>query len=311
MISFLLLIGLLLSSSAVLASDTGPICAIDMGSNSFKLILGEMKDGKYFQHHFTKNRLGVGDDMAKTGVISPLKLKEIRQTLEKYMDVCASKGILTPTAVATAAFREAKNQGEVLAIAKSLNLPLEIASEERESQLAYFVGTLGQRNFAVIDNGSRTIELVTSAANGYQWSIFHLGYRIAFQQFFQPARTFAEANDRYRQALAPNLLSAGFMKNRDGYAGVEMEGVARYVLSQEQVDGVWISLDTVSRKTAALRAMSEDEFSQLKKMKDIDEILPRLVVLEETLIAFGYREMQVFERELGVGLIAEKGIQSK
>jgi exopolyphosphatase/pppGpp-phosphohydrolase len=304
----LLLLTLLLFPFRALSADTGRVCAIDMGSNTFKLILGEMKGGKYLQHHFTKNRLGVGDDMSKTGMISPPKLKEIRQTLEKYLEVCDSNGIQTRSAVATAAFREAKNQGEVVEVAKSLNLPLEIASEERESQLAYFVGTLGQRNFAVIDNGSRTIELVTSSGSGYQWSVFHLGYRIAFQQFFQPARTFAEANDRYRQALAPNLFSASFMKNRDGYAGVEMEGVARYLLSQDRVDGVLISLDTVSRKIAELRAMSEVEFSQLKNVKDIDEILPRLVVLEQTLITFGYREIQVFERELGVGLIVEKGI---
>ena len=50
--------------------------------------------------------------MAKTGLISPPKLKEIRQMLEKYLAVCDSKGILTRSAVATAAFREAKNQGD-------------------------------------------------------------------------------------------------------------------------------------------------------------------------------------------------------
>jgi hypothetical protein len=43
-------------------------------------------------------------------------------------------------------------------------LPLEIVSEERESQLVYLVGALEKPNFAVIDNGSRTIELVTYAA---------------------------------------------------------------------------------------------------------------------------------------------------
>jgi len=205
MIVLLLLMGLLFPFSAV-ASDTGLICAIDMGSNSFKVMVGEMKAGGYVQHQFIKNHLGVGDDMSKTGVISPPKLKEIRQTLEKYLAVCESKGIQKRAAVATAAFREAKNQGEVVEIAKSLHLPLEIASEERESQLAYLVGTLGTGNFAVIDNGSRTIELVASSVRGYQWSILQLGYRIAFQQFFQPAATFAEASERYHQELSPHLL---------------------------------------------------------------------------------------------------------
>lgn len=58
-----------------------------------------------------------------------------------------------------------------------------------------------------------------------------------------------------------------------------------------------------------MRNLSVADFSELKKMKNIDEVLPRLVVLEQTLMTFGYREIQVFERELGVGLIVEKSIQ--
>jgi hypothetical protein len=52
-------------------------------------------------------------------------------------------------------------------------LRLEIASEAREAQLAYLVGALGKSNFAVIDNGSRSIELVTRSASGYQWDVFY------------------------------------------------------------------------------------------------------------------------------------------
>ena len=250
----------------------------------------------------------MGDDMSATGVISLSKLQQIDQTLKKYWADCDSKGIPIRIAVATAAFREAKNKGEVAKIAESLNLPLEIASEERESQLAYLVSTLGKPNFAVIDNGSRSIELVTRTANGYQWNVFNLGYRIAFEQFFEPAKSFADAHAGYSKALAGYLTAATFMKNRDGYMGVEMEDVARYLLAQDRVDGALVSLDMVSRQIATLRAMSEVEFSQLKKARDIDQILPRLVVLEQTLITFGYREIQVFERELGVGLIVERGL---
>jgi len=93
----------LLFPSSALSSDTGVFCAIDMGSNNFKLILGEMKGGRYLQHHFAKNRLGVGDDMSKTGEISPAKLEEIRQTLQEYSGFCDGKGIQARAAVATAA----------------------------------------------------------------------------------------------------------------------------------------------------------------------------------------------------------------
>ena len=56
MIPLLLLMYLLFPFSSV-SADTGLVCAIDMGSNTFKLMLGEMKEGKYVQHHFTKLNL--------------------------------------------------------------------------------------------------------------------------------------------------------------------------------------------------------------------------------------------------------------
>ena len=48
MISLLFLMALLFPFSAA-SSDTGLVCAIDMGSNTFKLILGEMQEGNYVQ----------------------------------------------------------------------------------------------------------------------------------------------------------------------------------------------------------------------------------------------------------------------
>src|SRR5688572_4705276 len=151
---FLLLVSCILVPLSAFSVDTGPVCAIDMGSNNFKLIIGEMKDGKYRQHYYMKDKLSVGTDISKTGVINRAKLNEIRLILRKYLAICDSERIVTRSAVATAAFREAKNRRDVEELANSLQLPFEIASEERESRLAYLVGTLGKRNLAVIDNGS-------------------------------------------------------------------------------------------------------------------------------------------------------------
>jgi exopolyphosphatase/pppGpp-phosphohydrolase len=305
---------LLLASWCVLlpvplfGSDTGPICTIDLGSTNFKLIIGEMKNGSYVQHRYVKDKLSVGADMSETTVISEAKLTEIRQTLLKYLSICDQARVPARSAVATAAFREADNRRKVEEIAASLRLPLQILSAKRESELAYLVGTLGTSNFAVIDNGSRSIELVTHGQDGYRWSVFNLGYDIAFRRFFRPARNFAEARENYRRALARYLFPAGFMKNRNGYVGVGLEHLVRKLLSLARADNVSISLDAVSRNIAVLKEMPDNEFATLKQLKNSDAILPRLVVLEQTLATFAYREMQVFERELGTGLIIEKGI---
>ena len=58
--------------------DTGKMCVVDMGSNTFKLILGEMAGGVYVESYVGRKTLSVGDDMSKTGRISEGKLKDIR-----------------------------------------------------------------------------------------------------------------------------------------------------------------------------------------------------------------------------------------
>src|SRR5688572_21902972 len=85
---FLLLVSCILLPPPVFSVDTGPVCAIDMGSNNFKLIIGEMKGGEYRQHYYMKDKLSVGTDISKTGVIHRDKLKEIRQVLGRYLSAC-------------------------------------------------------------------------------------------------------------------------------------------------------------------------------------------------------------------------------
>lgn len=43
---FWLVVSCILVPHPAFSVDTGPVCAIDMGSNNFKLIIGEMKSGK-------------------------------------------------------------------------------------------------------------------------------------------------------------------------------------------------------------------------------------------------------------------------
>jgi exopolyphosphatase/guanosine-5'-triphosphate,3'-diphosphate pyrophosphatase len=164
------------------------LCVIDMGSNSFKRIVGAFVEGRYVQHGMIKKTLGVGDDLSQHGRISDPTLAEIEQTLAEFKADCANEGTRRILAIGTAAFREAPNGGRVVEIAARLGIPMEIASEERESQLAYLVGSLGRDGFAVIDNGSRSIELASKEiGREILYSVFNLGYRVVFAEYFAGA----------------------------------------------------------------------------------------------------------------------------
>ena len=163
------------------------MCAIDMGSNSFRRIVGSFADGRYVETGIESKTMGVGDDVEKHGRISDAKFAEIEETLRGFVASCRQDGASAPVAVGTAAFRNAPNGARAIEIASRAGVRMEIASEQRESELAYLVGSLGQPGQAVIDNGSRSIELVSLSGGVIQHHVFNLGYRIAYEEFFARA----------------------------------------------------------------------------------------------------------------------------
>src|SRR5262245_18023826 len=183
-----LLLLMLAASPAGAVSQTGrPICAIDMGSNTFRRIVGSFEAGRYSQTNIERATVGVGDDVTKHGRISEAKLKDIEQTLSSFRSSCAKEGAAPVLAIGTSAFRESPNGRAAIQIAKALDIRMEIATERRESELAYMVGALGRDGYAVIDNGSRSVELVTKEGGQFRYSVFNLGYRLAYDSFFADA----------------------------------------------------------------------------------------------------------------------------
>jgi len=155
-----------------------------MGSNSFRRIVGSYAGGRYEQRGIEVRTLGVGDDVARTGRISASKLGEIEAALDAFAMACARDGAAPVVGVGTAAFRDAPNGAEVVKRAAALGVSMEIASERRESELAYLVGSLGEPGYAVVDNGSRSIELVAADGAAPQYLVATLGYRVAYDRYF-------------------------------------------------------------------------------------------------------------------------------
>ena len=68
------------------------MCAIDMGSNSFRRIVGTFADGRYVETAIDSKTMGVGDDVEEHGRISDAKLAEIEQTLRAFAAACRAGG---------------------------------------------------------------------------------------------------------------------------------------------------------------------------------------------------------------------------
>ncbi len=287
-----------------------PICAIDMGSNSFRRIVGSFENGRYEQRILGKRTLVVGDEVARDGRISDPKLAEIKEVLAAFKTSCDKEGVAPVVAIGTSAFRDARNGTRTVDIAAKLGIPMEIATEKRESELAYLVGSLGRDGYAVIDNGSRSIELVSKEGRAApRYLVFNLGYRLAYDQFFATAEDPEAAVRAFCDRLRQAVLKAPFMKGKQKLVGVEFGEMADVLFAPAELEGRVFTLEALKQKLHEITTSRTSEFQMLKKRADIDRALPRLVVAAFLTEAFGYSRLELTERELGSGLIIEAGLK--
>ena len=285
------------------------ICAIDMGSNNFRRIVGTFVGGRYAQTIETVT-LGVGDDVAANGRISGPKLAEIEKTLARFKSSCDASGASRVMAVGTAAFRDAPNADVVVGLAARLGIPMEVASERRESELAYLSGSLGRDGYAVIDNGSRSIELVARESGVLHHIVFNLGYRVAYEEFFAPATDAMQAFRAFEARLKQEASRAPFMKGKQKLVGVEFGDMTEVLFPPAELEGRMLAIEALTDKLREVTTVGPDAFEALKNKKDIDRALPRLVVAVSLMQAFGYTHLELTERELGAGLIIEAGLKA-
>jgi hypothetical protein len=294
-----------LSHSA--GQGSGPVCAIDMGSNTFRRIVGSFRNGTYVQQTIEKKTMGVGDEVARHGRISETKLAEIGALLSAFKVSCVKEGATRIAAIGTAAFRDAANGASVIGIASSAGVPMEIATEQRESELAYLVGSLGRDGYAVIDHGSRSIELVSMDVGSPRHAVVSLGYRIAYEKFFAAERDPVAAVNGYRDQLRLAAAKASFMKGKKKLVGLEFGEMIDGLFAPGDVEGRVLTLQQLRDRLGRITASGPSGFETLKQTKDVDRALPRLVAAEFLTGAFGYASLELTDRELGTGLIIEAG----
>ena len=295
--------------------DTGLVCAVDMGSNTFKFLITEIKQGKYVEHLDERKPAGVGDDLKasekKSGrkLISDSKLQEIRALLAGFQDQCEQKtGSRKLHAIATAAFREAENGKTVSDQLKQLGVEMQILSAEQESAYAYEAATLGKPGLAVVDLGSRTTEFVAKADGKYQWAEIHTGYKVAWDDFYDKAETFAQASEQHRKRLKEIIgeKETNILRGRPELVVIEAGEMVSYILGipQNEIEGKVITGTQIQEQIQKLSGMDATSFADLKKnFENAAKVFPRLVLTDFVLAKAGYDRFRGTNRELNVAII--------
>ena len=148
----------------VLPPADAPLAAIDIGSNSFRLEIGQMLHGHYGRVDYLKETVRLGAGLDGHGLLTDEARQRGLECLHRFAQRLQGMAPVQVRAVATQTLREARNRDEFLIHAQAaLGQPIEVISGREEARLIY-AGVAHLEPSAVprlvIDIGGRSTEMI-------------------------------------------------------------------------------------------------------------------------------------------------------
>ena len=138
---------------------------IDMGSNSFRLVVFTAADGWWKLTDEIYLPVRIGEGLESTGKLGKEPMKRAREAAEVFAHFCAASGLGADRiqAVATSAIRDASNRGAFLErVHDETGLLVRVLSREEEAYYGYLaaVNSTTLADGAVLDLGGGSMQLV-------------------------------------------------------------------------------------------------------------------------------------------------------
>ncbi len=145
------------------------IGAIDCGSNSTRLLISRVENGKLENLHKDHQVTRLSDSIDKTGRISDDSKKRFFKVLRRYLKKTEEYKVQEVFCIGTAVFRNSNNSDEVIdEVKKRFNLEIKMISGEEEgllTSLGVHSSFENLQNYLIVDIGGQSTELITDIDN--------------------------------------------------------------------------------------------------------------------------------------------------
>lgn len=266
-------------------ADRPIYAAIDLGSNSFRLLIAECINQKLCILHEDRVRVQLARDMDQDSNLNPSAIKRGMIALKRFQEKIDIYKVSKVRAVATNAMRLAKNADLFLqTVASVFHTPIEVISGEEEARLIYYGVTQGfeesdSKHF-VIDIGGGSTELIIGRdKEALKLVSLPMGC-ISFQkQFFDEVviheRYFEQAHEAGKNILAPYVSAFKELGWQDVYGCSGTIGAVWGVMNHFGFQENIVTLEAIERIMCELvRLGCYDHLQRLGISKDRKMIFP-------------------------------------
>lgn len=152
---------------------------IDMGTNTFNLIISEINQKQFEILFSTKEPVKLGQKLKAHHHIDSQGIQRIIQVLKEYINIINQFSVKEIIALATSSIRTAQNQQEVLDIIKQeIGIDVRIIDGDREADLIYLANKYAieyctnkpfDKPYLIMDIGGGSTEFIISNNNNCLW----------------------------------------------------------------------------------------------------------------------------------------------
>jgi exopolyphosphatase/guanosine-5'-triphosphate,3'-diphosphate pyrophosphatase len=301
---------------------------IDMGSNSFRLVVYGWEPGRCWQHvDEIREAVRVSAGMAETGEIKRSRMELAVQTAVVFSSFCRHAGIDEVIPVATSAIRDAKNQAELLAqMREQAGLDVRVLSTEDETRYGYLAiaNTTTMIDGWGLDMGGGSVQLMRIEGRRLRESAsWPLGAVRATEDFLGDDGANGKALRALRKHVAKTVGACDWVPDGTGGAFAGIGGTVRNLgaavqkrLGHPDTGGVQgfrltrAALEELIEELAALPASKRGGVPGIKPDRG-DVILAGAVVLAAIMETAGFEEVEVTDAGLREGIFFERFLEGR
>ena len=305
------------------AGDRDRLAVIDLGSNSFRLVVFTARDAWWKRTDEIYEAVRIGEGLAATGELGERGMARAQATMEVFAHFCAASGIAREQvdAVATSAIRDATNAGEFLKRAEAASsLAVRVLSKEEEARYGYLaaVNSTTLEDGVMLDLGGGSMQLVhVQARLARELDSWPLGAVRMTERFLADDKPAKPKQMRELRAFVAGALERAPWVARSGSRIVGIGGTVRNLAAAAQreagipefgVQGFVLTraaLDALIDELAALPPAERARVPGIKPSR-ADLILAGALVVQAVLDEGGFEALDVTEAGLREGVFFER-----
>ncbi len=291
------------------------LAVIDLGSNSFRLVVFTHTDDWWKRTDEIYEPVRVGEHQEPGGPLQPEPMERALEAIDMFAHFCRATGIERVRPLATSAIREASNREAFVQRAHSRSgLEIEVLPREEEARLGYLaaVNSTTLADGVALDIGGGSMQLThvggRRALDDRSW---RLGAVVTTERFFPNDRVKPKQLKALREHVRDELRAAEWLGDtapRLGGVGGTVRNLAAAVMLAEELPSFGIQGFCIRRAALdeLVEALAERTPRERRKLPGIkperaDVILAGAVVIQTVMEVGGFKALEATEAGLREG----------